>query len=258
MKKIALIQMEVVAGNKERNIQHAFTLMEESVKNADILVLPEMWTIGYDLSHLDEQATQPGDELLQRLESFAVERNAWLVAGSIPVKENGLIYNRSHCFGPEGFLAKYDKVHLFSLLSEPENFTAGEKRQTVTLAGIKTGLSICYDLRFPELYRSMTMDGADLLMVPAEWPDVRLFPWIQLNIARAIENQAYVCAVNAVGTYKNNVFAGRSALIGPDGVDIVHGGDSEEILYGEFDIQKIKQVREHMSVWADRRPEIYR
>lgn len=258
MKKIALLQMEVVAGEKEQNVRHAFELLNDAAPHADILVLPEVWTTGYRLSRLEEQACREGDDLLLALAEFAQQHQKWIVAGSIPTWEGEAIYNRIHCFGPEGLLATYDKVHLFSLLAEPQHFQAGRQRQTVDLAGINTGLSICYDLRFPELYRSLCMDGATLLMVPAEWPRARLFPWVQLNIARALENQAYVCAVNAVGTYRDNVFAGHSALIGPDGADIVRGGDKEDILYGEYDSELLANVRKRMSVWADRREDIYK
>lgn len=255
---LALIQMEICAGDKESNVAHARELLHEAAGNADILVLPEMWTIGYNFRKLQEQAGTDGDELYTELAAFAKERNVFLLAGSMPICADGKIYNRSYCFGPQGEIARYDKVHLFSLLAEPKHFAAGDRRVTVNMADIPTGLSICYDLRFPELYRSLALDGARLLFVPAEWPESRLLAWVELNRARAIENQVYVCAVNGVGTYRSNVFAGRSALLDPMGEYIVRGGDAEEILYGEYDSERVREVREHMSVWKDRRLDVYK
>lgn len=257
MTQIALIQMEVVAGEKERNVIHAFDMLEEAAVNADILVLPEMWTTGYRLQNLNEQACRPGDELLRGLAQFSHETGKWLVAGSVPTLDAGKMYNRSYCFGPQGETASYDKVHLFSLLAEPTHFAAGTRRMTTQMNGVTVGLSICYDLRFPELYRSMTLDGATLMMVPAEWPTSRALPWHYLNVVRAIENQVYVCAVNAVGTYKENIFGGNSALIGPDGVDIVRAGKEETILYGTYDEAVLEKVRSQMSVWKDYRDDVY-
>ncbi len=254
---LALIQMEVRPAEKEANIEHAFTLLEEAAKKADVLVLPEVWTTGYNLKYLEEQACRPDDELLERLADFARNKNIWLVSGSVPTYDEGKIYNRTYCYGPQGQSTYYDKVHLFSLLSEPKHFAAGRRRVTTEIGDVTAGFSICYDLRFPELYRSLAMDGATLIFVPAEWPKSRLLPWQNLNQARAIENQVYICAVNAVGTYKDNVFAGESALIAPDGEYVVRGGDREDILYASYQAERVEKVRTHMSVWADRREDIY-
>ncbi|MBS6028396.1 MAG: carbon-nitrogen family hydrolase [Negativicoccus succinicivorans] len=254
---LALIQLHVEAGDKATNIANAFARIKEAASKADIIVLPEMWTTGYNLSRLSQQVTHEGDELLQRLEAFARERKKWIVTGSLPTKENEKVYNRTHCFGPDGVVAQYDKTHLFSLLSEPDNFAAGNQIVSAKLADIHCGLSICYDLRFPELYRKLALDGVTLVFVPAEWPTSRLVAWENLIQARAIENQMYICAVNAVGTFKNNIFAGRSALIDPMGENVVKGDQNEAVLYGEYDSDIVKKTRARMSVFADRRPEVY-
>lgn len=256
-RKLALIQMEIAAGDKESNIAHARELLQEAAGHADILVLPEMWTIGYNFHKLQEQVGAHGDDLYEELAEFARRKNIFLLAGSMPTRVDGKIYNRSYCFGPAGEIAHYDKVHLFSLLTEPQHFAAGDRRVTAEVADIPTGLSICYDVRFPELYRSLALDGAQLIFVPAEWPESRLLAWVEMNRARAIENQVYICAVNGVGTYRSNVFAGRSALIDPMGEYIVRGEASETILYGEYDSDRVAEVRAHMSVWADRRVDVY-
>lgn len=255
--RIAMIQMEVKAGDKDRNISHARTMLTEAAAKADVLVLPEMWTVGYDFRHLDEQACMPGDELLVSLEEWAVQHKKYVVAGSLPTRESGQLYNRSYLYGPQGELGSYDKLHLFSLLAEPRRFAAGNRMTLVRMGDMTVGSSICYDVRFPEMYRRMAADGADLVVIPAEWPTTRLEAWNCLVRARAMENQIYVCAVNAVGTYRGNVFAGHSCLIAPDGEYIARAGSEETIIYGIYEGEKLKTTRAHMSVWQDRRTDIY-
>lgn len=256
--KIALIQMKTVAYEPLLNRETAFRLMTEAAPKADVLVLPELWPIGYGLSTLQEEAVTYESELVTQLAAFAKEKQVNVVAGSVPFREGEKIFNRSLCFDREGCLVdEYDKVHRFSLLDEPKFFTAGRKRTTVNVDGVTCGLSICYDLRFPELYRALTLDGAKIIFVPAQWPESRKLPWLRLNQARAIENQVYICAVNGVGTYKDNVFCGNSLFIAPDGEILAQGDGGERILYGTYDEQRLRDVRAHMSVWEDRRPDVY-
>lgn len=255
--RIAMIQMEVAAGDKERNITHAFAMLKEAAARADLLVLPEMWTVGYDFRQLDAQASTPGDDLLTALAAWAKTHGKYLLAGSLPVRENGALYNRSYLYSPQGEIAFYDKLHLFSLLSEPRRFAAGTHMTLAQAGEVTLGCSICYDVRFPELYRRMTMDGATLAVIPAEWPTSRLDAWTYLVRARAMENQIYVCAVNAVGRYRDNIFAGHSCLVAPGGEYITQASTEETIIYGTYDPEALAETRRHMSVWEDRRPDIY-
>ena len=257
--KIAMIQMKIEAGRPEVNIAHAFTLLEEAACHADLLILPEMWTVGYALRRIEEQAITAEDGLLQRLSDFAGEKSITLIAGSLPYKEKGNVYNSTFVYSRDGSLVgDYQKIHLFSLLAEPRYITAGNKLTIFPFGdNEKGGLSICYDLRFPELYRKMAYEGAGILFIPAQWPLSRNDAWETLCRARAIENQVYVCAVNCVGDYKNIVFHGNSLFIGPDGTILERGSAEEEILYVEFERSQIDKVRAQMACWQDCRYDLY-
>jgi predicted amidohydrolase len=256
---IAMIQMKVDAGNVKGNIDHVFSLLEKAVAGGGkILVLPEMWTTGYALRRLADMVTRPGDDLLERLSRFARDNQVVIHGGSIPYEIDGHIYNSTFVFGSDGEeIASYRKLHLFSLLSEPDHFTAGSSIETFSLGSEIAGLSICYDLRFPELYRAMAMAGASIIFVPAEWPESRGVPWRVLNQARAIENQVYICAVNCVGSYKDNEFYGHSMFVAPDGTIIAEGGSEETILQVTYEQSVLNRTRTGMAVWKDRRSDIY-
>ncbi len=256
--KIAMLQMLVQAGKPQENEEHAFSMMEEAAANAEVLVLPEMWNVGYNFRNLEEDAVEENSPLLQRFSAFAKEKQAVIIAGSVPYRENNRIYNRTFVFDQDGtVLASYDKLHIFSLLSEPRYFTGGNAMTTFPLKGETAGLSICYDLRFPELYREMAMKEAGIIFVPAQWPSSRGLPWKVLSVARAIENQVYICAVNAVGRYKDNRFFGHSLFVAPDGTILREGGMDEEILYAKFEKNFLHSARSRMAVWQDRRTDIY-
>lgn len=258
--KIALLQMEIAAGDKERNIRHAIEMLDRAAGNADVIVMPEMWTTGYDLHDLKAKATHPGDELMQRLSSFSRFRGITLVAGSMPVEfSNHNVYNTSVVFGPDGKpQAFYRKVHLFSHLAEIKLFKAGNQRICTDICGVTCGLSICYDLRFPELFRSLSQDGATLIFLPASWPWERIHPWNILTQARAIENEIFMCAVNGVGSYKGVYLCGHSMFVLPTGENVIQGDDKENIYYAEYQEDEVMKQRDCLSVWPDRRGDVYR
>ncbi len=157
--KIAMIQMETKAYAYEDNVKRGFLLLEEAAEQASLLVLPELWTVGYGFRNLEENAVTMESELVKRLQAFAEEKSVYLLPGSLPYKEGGKIYNRSFLFSPHsGITATYDKLHIFSLLNEPHYFSGGFERKVAGVDEVCVGLSICYDLRFPELYRALTMD----------------------------------------------------------------------------------------------------
>ena len=127
----------------------------------------------------------------------------------------------------------------------------------VVLDGVACGASICYDLRFPELYRRLALKGAKVIFVPAEWPEARGDVWRLLLQARAVENQTYICGVNCVGTFKDDTFYGHSMIVAPNGKILVEGGSEEEILRGEIDLGLIENLRKKLNALDDVRPEIF-
>lgn len=195
---------------------------------------------------------------LSGVREVAVRRGVTVVAGSLPLRRDDGIYNKTMVIGPHGqTVAAYEKLHLFTMMGEERFFAAGPSRRSFALGGLPVGLAICYDLRFPELFRALALEGAQVIFLPAEWPAARADHWLTLTRARAIENQLYLCAVNCVGEHRGNPFYGHSLLIGPSGEIVAAGGGEEAIIYGDIDPAVVAATRAGMQVWPDRRPEAY-
>ena len=256
--KIAMVQMRIVAGDVAANRARGLALIAEAAANAAVVVLPEIWTTGYALRQVAEMAEDEAGPTLTGIREIAAREGVTVVAGSLTLRRQGRIYNESVVIGPDGTtVANYAKLHLFSMTGEERFFAAGDRRCLFDIGGVRAGLAICYDLRFPELFRSLTHEGAQIIFIPSEWPLVRALPWQILSRARAIENQIYVCAVNCIGEHRGSPFAGQSLLIAPDGEIVAAGGAEEAVIYGEIDPAAVAAVREAMKVWQDRRPEVY-
>lgn len=256
--KIALIQMRVVEKAPAINAAKGLELLEQAAKQADILVLPEVWTTGYSLGKARETAERLDGVLCKNIQNLAAQTQTTIVAGSMAMLRDGRVYNASPVWGKDGrLLDVYEKIHLFSLYKEENIFAPGEKRTVVSIDNWQVGIGICYDLRFPELFRVMAAQGAECLVIPAEWPAARGTDWRLLVQARALENQAYVAAVNCAGSFKGAPFYGHSMLVGPDGVVLAEAGEQEEILIVELKQAAVQQAREKMSVLQDRRPDCY-
>jgi omega-amidase len=257
MMKLALVQLNVVSGAVEQNREHGLELTALAAETADVIVLPELWTTGYSLRHVGDFAETEAGPTLEGLKKIAQKNDVMIVGGSLAYRKDNHIYNGLFVVNAEGIVATYQKVHLFSMFNEGNFFSAGQKLCLFDLAGHKAGAAICYDLRFPELFRSLALQGSSLIFVPAEWPTARGDNWRVLVQARAVENQVFICAVNCVGQHKNHPFFGHSLLVGPDGTIIVEGDNKEDILYGDIDFQFIAEVRRSMDIFADRRGDLY-
>lgn len=257
--KIGLIQMEVLPGEAAINRRKALAMLEEAVRQGcRLVVLPEMWTIGYALKNINNFAEDMQGESLAALREFARARGVEVITGSLPIKEAGKIYNNAFALDYSGgIVASYRKIHLFSLMGEERFFNPGDSPALFEMSFGKAGLIICYDLRFPELPRMLAVSGAKALFVPAQWPGARRDHWRALNIARAIENQMYVFAVNCVGRHKQNVFHGHSLIVDPWGQVLLEGDDQEAVLTQEIDWAMVEDVRAKMSIFADRRTDVY-
>ncbi|MCS1350696.1 carbon-nitrogen family hydrolase [Mechercharimyces sp. CAU 1602] len=256
--RVSLVQMEVAWGNPDKNKKIVEERVREAVaEGAEVILLPELWNTGYDLTHLEELADE--GEVKSWLASLARQQRITLVAGSIAEKQRGQIYNTSYTFNSLGSLINtYRKVHLFRLMEEEQYLEAGNTRTLFQLGELKAGTAICYDIRFPEFIRSYALDGAELLFVPAEWPHPRLQHWRVLNQARAIENQMFVIAANRVGAGGGTRFCGHSMVIDPWGNIIAEAGEGEEVLTVDIDISEVARVREMIPVYEDRMVIYYR
>jgi predicted amidohydrolase len=250
--KIALVQMEIKEKNCIGNTEHGLQLLEEAAKESDLVVLPEIWTTGYSLGHLEEEAVTLDGPLVQKICNIARKHNCSLLPGSLPVQKSGLIYNLLPAVSREGkIVSEYSKVHLFGMFEEEKFFAPGSDFSVFDLDGICCGSTICYDLRFPEFYRYLALQGAQLIVCPAEWPARRGEGFDLLSRARAFENHLFMAAVNCVGTFKGDPFYGHSRIIDPLGHIIAEGGDREEIIRAEIDLEQIKTVRKNLNALDD-------
>jgi len=251
----------VEAGKPESNYERAAGLLEQAVggeRKPDVIVLPEMWNTGYALEAIGELADEEGKRTRAMFEAFSKRHGVNIIAGSIAEKREDGVYNTIRAFDREGREAgDYDKLHLFRLMNEEKHLQPGGKIGQTTLDGEAAGLMICYDIRFPELARTLALGGAKLLIVPAEWPHPRLHHWRTLLTARAIENQMYVVACNRVGESDGTSFFGHSMVIDPWGEIIAEAGEDETILTAEIDLGLVDEVRGRIPVFEDRRPGFY-
>lgn len=257
--KIALLQLAVLEKNKEANVAHGLQLVRKNAPNHDVLVLPEVWTTGYSLGHLDTEAETEDSPILAELQKLAREHECAIVAGSVPMRREGKVYNTSVAIDKKGTLVNmYDKVHLFGLFNEERFFAPGNNFKAYELDGVCCGSTICYDLRFPELFRHLALQGAQILFCPAEWPTARGDIWRLLAQARAAENHTFVVAVNCAGTFKGAPFYGHSMVVAPSGKIVAEADSEEEVISCELDLAEIAKVRNRLNALADVRKELIR
>ncbi|MBK8048414.1 MAG: carbon-nitrogen family hydrolase [Anaerolineales bacterium] len=255
--------MDCRLGDPAHNFSAAEARVAEAARRGSQLVLlPELWSTAYALDRAGELASplaQGPEEggWFGRFAALAQTCQIWL-AGSLLEVHDGRFYNCLALYGPDGRLqAAYRKVHLFRLMAEEQYLAPGDAAVLAETPWGPIGLSICYDLRFPELFRRYALAGARLMLVPAEWPHPRRMHWQTLLRARAIENQCFVAACNRVGTTEPNTFFGASALIDPWGETVIEGGEVDTVLTATLDLTLVDAVRRRIPVFADRRPELY-
>lgn len=260
---IKILQFKVAYGDVDSNIEKVKTLFEkEDLIGTDIVVLPEMWTTGYDLENVDRLACHSLEPAKSVISELAVKYNVNIVAGSVANTTDGSsdVYNTAFVIDRSGGLVyQYSKIHLVPMLNEPEYLAGGtDKVETFELEGETFGLVICYDLRFPELFRDLTMKGATTIFVVAEWPLARKKHWETLLKARAIENQGYIIASNTYGEIADQTFAGRSMVIGPFG-DVEDEADdsSEAVVTGATDGKEVDRIRKEVPIFDSRKREMY-
>jgi predicted amidohydrolase len=255
---LSLGQMHIHLAEVEKNFERVQAWTAEAARRGSALVLfPELWSTGYDLEHWPQHAISLGNGMFTRLSALAKEHHIML-GGSILEAQDGHAYNCFTLFDKEGeLIATYRKTHLFRLMDEEKWLAAGDQLTLAETAVGGVGVGICYDLRFPELFRHYALQGARLILLPAEWPSRRAAHWRTLIRARAIENQLFVAACNRVGESKGEHFGGGSAVIDPWGETLIEAGEVESLLTTELDLDLADTVRQRIPIFKDRRPEIY-
>lgn len=258
--KICCIQMNMELGRPDKNFSHAAELIEQAMGNSpDVILLPETWNTGfYPEQRLKDMAQGAAELVKTEIGGLAKRHAVNIIAGSVSDLCNGNVYNSSLVFDRTGSCtASYRKTHLFSPMGENRHYSPGNTLCTFELDGVRAGLIICYDIRFPELARSLAMKGVDVLFVVSQWPDVRIPQLHTLAAARAIENQVYVACCNSCGKAGQTQYGGKSLLISPLGETIAQAGAKEEILTGEFDLACLPNIRSAIPVFKDRGQDIY-
>lgn len=232
--KITTFQAYLFWENIDKNLQNLGLRLSSIREKTDLIVLPEMFSTGFSMNPEKFAEEMDGRSMKWMLDQ--AKKFGSVVTGSIIIRENKKYYNRLIWMRPDGSYEYYDKRHLFGLGEEDKHYTAGSKKLFVELNGWKICPMICYDLRFPVWLRNVD-EAYDMLLIVANWPERRSLHWRTLIPARAIENQAFVVAVNRVGHDGNEVYhSGDSMCIDPLG-KVVYYKPNDEDLY-TFSINK--------------------
>ena len=252
----AAVQFNIHLGDIESNLATAqAALRRVADRGATLAVLPEMWSTGYDYPQLEELAEQT-PYVVDALADLSRKLGMTLV-GSLAEKRGGEIFNTAYVLDQGSLKGCYSKLHLFSTMREDRYLASGDDYLVVDTSAGRLGLGICYDLRFPELFRKLALEGAEIFCLPAEWPKPRQEHWRTLIRARAIENQLFMVATNCCGVQGKLDFFGMSMLVSAWGEVLAEGGETDTELVAEFDFAQMEEYRARINCFHDRRPEIY-
>ena len=242
---ITTIQTHLFWEDVQQNLNHLDNKINDIIMPVDVIVLPEMFTTGFTMNPA-QLAEEHGGKGLQWMQQKSKEKNC-VIVGSISVKENTNFYNRLYWTKPDGTYEYYDKRHLFRMGNEHQHYTAGDKKLIIDYKGWKICPLVCYDLRFPVWSRNTKDNTFDVLIYVANWPEVRSYPWKQLLIARAIENQVYVVGVNRIAEDGNQIkHSGDTCIISPRGEVIsktlAHEDKSESLTLSYNYLQEFRKL----------------
>jgi predicted amidohydrolase len=258
--KVAAAQIDCTLGDLAANVRTMRASAERaSLAGAEAVVFPEMADTGYAMSVIREKATTWNEGAVPELQEIARMFSIAIISG-VSERAGDVIYNAQVVIDATGaIVAKYRKTHLFTPIEEDKCFAPGSALISLGLGPLQFGLTICYDLRFPEIYRALAVDyRANSFVISSAWPFPRMEHQRVLATARAIENQSYVVLANRVGRDDGVAFCGSSAVIDPYGVVVAAASaDREELIVADLSLEVLRAVRERMPVFAQRRPELY-
>lgn len=248
--------MDICSGEVARNVATAKKRIAAlSQRGARLVLLPEMWSTGFAYEKLEGLSTTTP----MVLGELAMWSRQWgmTIIGSMPEKKAGGIFNTAYVLDRGAVSACYRKVHLFSPTGEHHFFEPGRKAMVAKTSLGPIGLIICYDLRFPELCRSVTLQGARAVVVPAQWPAARVSHWDVLLRARAVENQVFVFGANRCGRDGERVYGGHSRIISPWGQVLARAGKRPANVFALIDLAQIESTRQEIPCLEERVPEAY-
>jgi predicted amidohydrolase len=243
--KVLGLQFAITWENKAANFEKVRSMLTAAPPEQETLVvLPEMFATGFSMN-TGTVAEPYGGETEGFLGTLAADFGVYVIGGAAMRAKDGRARNKALCFSPEGkLIAWYAKIQPFAPGGEAEHYTAGERTTVFSWERCHVSPFVCYDLRFPELFReAAAAHRPELFVVIASWPDKRVHHWTRLLQARAIENQAYVIGVNRIGTDPYYEYSGQSAVVDPDGNLIAAAGDKETCVEAELDLENLTKYR---------------
>ncbi|PYL24804.1 MAG: carbon-nitrogen hydrolase [Verrucomicrobia bacterium] len=259
--RVAVAQISCSLGDPEANLLKVRDFSARAKQaDADLIVFPEMIDTGYSIPVIQANAASWTDGFAPELQEIARKLSIAIVSG-LSERDGASIYNSQVFVDQQGnIISKYRKTHLFAVapIEEHKCFSPGDAFTSFAFAGLRFGFSICYDLRFPEMYRKLVIEqNANALIVSSAWPFPRVEHFRTLAMARAIENQSYVIAANRVGTDDGVSFCGTSAIIDPSGIIIASASpDREELIQAELSQELVRSIRDRMEIFAHRRQDL--
>lgn len=257
--RVVLIQPNTDWENKEANFEHIRTLLETfPPESGSLVVLPEMFAVGFSMNVNAIYETE-GGPTERFLAEMARHYQVCMVGGLVTQHPDGRGKNEAVAVGPDGRVkARYAKIHPFRFAGETDHYVPGEKIDSFDWQEFSVAPFICYDLRFPEIYRIAVARGATLLVTIANFPDARKHHWRNLLVARAIENQAYVVGVNRTGEDPNVTYSGGSMVVDPEGNIMADAGTGEAVVSAELSLENLLDYRKRFPALEDFRTDFYR
>ncbi len=261
---IGLAQMQVIKSEPQANLNKAEAFIKDAAqKGAQMICFPELFTTGFSWTRNKELA-KDADTAIKALSGMARRYNLWVNGSVLTRTDTEKPANTSILFDDTGKeIARYSKTHLFTLTHEDQHMTPGEKLCTADTPWGRIGLAICYDLRFPEMFRTYALQGVQLVLVPMAFPLLRMDHMKVLLRARAIEDQFFVAGINQVADQNlaeddPAKFCGTSAVIGPWGETLTEGSmDKDDLLITTIKLAQADEVRKKMTILKDRRTDLY-
>jgi omega-amidase len=253
--KVYAVQFDIVWENKPANFAKVRALLADvRPEPGSLIILPEMFATGFSMN-APAIAEGPDGETAAFLAELAETYRGFVLGGAATRGADGAFRNESLLFDASGKeIARYAKMQPFTLGGEKDAYRAGDCPVVVDVNGLQVAPFICYDLRFPEIFRLAMGQGAEVFPVIASWPEKRIGHWVTLLQARAIENQAYVIGVNRCGADPYHRYVGRSLLVGPDGAILADAGEGETVISATLDKAMLDAYRRDLPFLTDRRP----
>lgn len=255
--KLLAIQMSSKIADKKANFSKVTDLIEKNIKpQTDVIILPEVWTVGWKPSEFKDSAeVVENSETIKLLSDIAKKYNVNILGGSFITKNDNKYYNTCPVINRQGqLIATYNKMHLFSYYGCDEGtfIENGKNIVLVEIDGVKIGLTICYDIRFPEIYRAYRKNEADVLVNMAAWPKGRAIHWDSLSKARAIENQCFMVAVTQSGLIEGDEYnLGHSRVINYNGEVLSEVTNGEGATFAELKFEEMYEFRQKCTVLLD-------